>query len=211
MQAQINALREAFSNDTSKPFELKPSLGLRSPSMENQATPPGLRNNSASAQSQRAASWAQLPGTTSSKAISPSSEYPPHIDQVVTQSMQTPSTMAYPTTTYQMAPNSFNTGSMPHVTAVPQPQVGGPRMPNASASGMHSQYSPTNQQTMYGTQQVPNSGAAAIPETTPPIPTVTPLMWQDAFTTAYVSGHGNKRYRDDGMDPNSYNQYKRRG
>ena len=168
--------------------------------------------------------------------------------------MQTPSTMAYPTTTYQMAPNSFNTGSMPHVTAapqsafplepvvnseqppapvwdpsgifqqwstafggapapqpVPQPQVGGPRMPNASASGMHSQYSPTSQQTMYGTQQVPNSGAAAIPETTPPIPTVTPLMWQDAFTTAYVSGHGNKRYRDDGMDPNSYNQYKRRG
>merc|ERR1712054_310154 len=145
-------------------------------------------------------------------------------DQVVTQSMQTPSTMAYPTTTYQMAPNSFNTGSMPHVTAAPQPafplepvvnseqpQVGGPRMPNASASGMHSQYSPTSQQTMYGTQQVPNSGAAAIPETTPPIPTVTPLMWQDAFTTAYVSGHGNKRYRGDGMDPNSYNQYKRRG
>ncbi|KAI6799502.1 hypothetical protein KC332_g8541 [Hortaea werneckii] len=254
MQAQINALREAFSTDTSKPFELKPSLGLRSPSMENQATPPGLRNNSASAQSQRAASWAQLPGNTSSKAISPSSEYPPQIDQVVTQSMQTPSTMAYPTTTYQMAPNSFNTGSMPHVTAapqsafpmepvvnseqppapvwdpsgifqqwstafggapapqpVPQPQVGGPRMSHASASGMHSQYSPTSQQTMYGTQQVPNSGAAAIPETTPPIPTVTPLMWQDAFTTAYVSGHGNKRYRDDGMDPNSYNQYKRRG
>jgi hypothetical protein len=27
-------------------------------------------------------------------------------------------------------------------------------------------------------------------------PAVTPVMWQDAFTSAFVSGHGQKRYRE---------------
>ncbi|KAI6875895.1 hypothetical protein KC323_g98 [Hortaea werneckii] len=197
MQAQINALREAFSNDTSKPFELKPSLGLRSPSMENQATPPGLRNNSASAQSQRAASWAQLPGTTSTKAISPSSGYPPQIDQVVTQNGTkfiqhrkhaachrcTAIGVPFGACCQQRAATSTGMGSIRDLPAVEH------RLWRCARTSTGAATTSRCQQTMYGTQQVPNSGAAAIPETTPPIPTVTPLMWQDAFTTAYVSGH----------------------
>ena len=45
-------------------------------------------------------------------------------------------------------------------------------------------------------------------------PTVTPNMWQDAFTSAYVSGHGQKRYRDESVDLTGvYDPYgtKRRG
>lgn len=45
-----------------------------------------------------------------------------------------------------------------------------------------------------------------------PMQTVTPNMWQDAFTSAYVSGH--KRYRDDSVDlTGMYDPYgsKRRG
>lgn len=48
----------------------------------------------------------------------------------------------------------------------------------------------------------------------PGIPTVTPNMWQDAFTSAYVSGHGQKRFRDDSVDLGGmYDAYgsKRRG
>ena len=48
----------------------------------------------------------------------------------------------------------------------------------------------------------------------PGMPTVTPNMWQDAFTSAYVSGHGQKRFRDESADLNGmYDPYggKRRG
>lgn len=39
MQEQINALRLAFSADVSKPFELKPSFPLGSPSSQNHPSP----------------------------------------------------------------------------------------------------------------------------------------------------------------------------
>ena len=42
------------------------------------------------------------------------------------------------------------------------------------------------------------------------------LLWQDAFTSAFVSGHGQKRYREASIDHSAtYGQYansnKRRG
>jgi hypothetical protein len=58
-------------------------------------------------------------------------------------------------------------------------------------------------------QQPPMPGAGFTP-----MPTVTPNMWQDAFTSAYVSGHGQKRYRDESVDLTGvYDPYgtKRRG
>jgi len=59
-------------------------------------------------------------------------------------------------------------------------------------------------------QQTQMPGAAGFS----PMPTVTPNMWQDAFTSAYVSGHGQKRYRDESVDLTGvYDPYgaKRRG
>lgn len=60
-------------------------------------------------------------------------------------------------------------------------------------------------------QQMP---ADHVYPTYPAVQTVTPDMWQDAFTSAYVSGHGQKRYRDDAVDSSggfdAYGQ-KRRG
>lgn len=40
MQAQIDALRLAFSADVSRPFELKPTFPYGSPSEPHQSTPP---------------------------------------------------------------------------------------------------------------------------------------------------------------------------
>jgi hypothetical protein len=40
MQAQIQSLREAFSRDVNKPFELKPSFPFGSPMARHQPTPP---------------------------------------------------------------------------------------------------------------------------------------------------------------------------
>lgn len=43
MQQQIDALREAFSADTRKPFDLKPSFPYGSPTSSNQSSPPTLQ------------------------------------------------------------------------------------------------------------------------------------------------------------------------
>jgi hypothetical protein len=43
-EAQINGLRSAFSADTSRPFELKPSFPLGSPPGDNFPTPPALHS-----------------------------------------------------------------------------------------------------------------------------------------------------------------------
>lgn len=43
MQTQVNNLRQAFSADTSKPFELKPTFPFGSPSVPNSSSP--MSNN----------------------------------------------------------------------------------------------------------------------------------------------------------------------
>ena len=73
------------------------------------------------------------------------------------------------------------------------------------------QLSPTSHATLYSPQTMSNPGAL-VPEPVVDVPTVTPVMWQDAFTNAYVSGHGQKRYREMSADHSAYNPYsKRRG
>jgi len=252
MQAQIDALREAFSQDTSRPFELKPSLGLRSPSLESNPTPPQLQNAQPSMPIQNA--WPHLQDATSSKTMSPASDYRSPFEQMPSHSIPGQANMAYHGGNYQIPdPVSFSSQNLHQATSAPQtgyalervisnehpsppawdpsgifiqwnsafggqpqpppqPQVPDPRVQQTSAPYMPSQQSPPAQQTIYASQPMPSSAGSLAPETAPPMPTVTPLMWQDAFTTAYVSGHGNKRYRDNGVDQMAYQQYaKRRG
>lgn len=122
MQAQINALREAFSKDTSKPFELKPSLGLRSPLLENHPTPPELRHGSSGATAQTVPSWSHLQDATSSKTISPVSDYEQafeHINNTHGVPVQRP--MAYSGGTYQLPSQAtYASQTLQQVTAAPQ-------------------------------------------------------------------------------------------
>lgn len=81
-------------------------------------------------------------------------------------------------------------------------------MQPTSAPMMPNQTSPISTHTMYGGQPLPVTTNPVIPDTTPPaMPMVTPVMWQDAFTSAYVSGHGQKRYREASVDQSAYAHY----
>lgn len=62
MQAQIENLREAFSEDVTKPFQLKANLGLRSPSTESEPTPPRLLHAAQPVPTQSAAGWSHPRG-----------------------------------------------------------------------------------------------------------------------------------------------------
>lgn len=252
MQAQINALREAFSQDTSQSFELKPSLGLRSPAMESQSTPPELRHCPSSASVQSHPAWSHLQDATSSKTMSPASEYGQPFDHSATHSVTTQPSMAYQAGNFQVqAHTNFASQQLHQVTSAPhigyaletvnsneqpptpvwdpsgifsqwnsafggqsqpppQPTIPNPRMQPTSAPVLPHQPSPTSQPALYGSQQLPPNSANQLPEIAPSMPTVTPVMWQDAFTTAYVSGHGNKRYRDDNTGHPTYNHYTKR-
>ncbi|KAF2772102.1 hypothetical protein EJ03DRAFT_213114 [Teratosphaeria nubilosa] len=249
MQVQINALQEAFSNDTSKPFELKPTLGLRSPSVEHQSTPPEIRAVPSSSSMQSTATWASMQGGDTSKTISPASEYVQPFDHVAVTGQQG---LAYPSRSFQTSPQDQYAHSFQNVTSTSASQTGyglepvisndqqptpvwdpsqifqqwnsafgAPQPPPAatpvtnpvtyptSAPQMSQQNSPVSQQSMYAPQQMSGNPGQLVPEPViSAMPVVSPAMWQDAFTTAYVSGHGNKRFRQE--DP--YNQYsKRRG
>ncbi|KAK5124164.1 hypothetical protein LTR85_001867 [Meristemomyces frigidus] len=121
MQAQINALREAFSQDTSKAFELKPTLGLRSPALDNHPTPPELRQGPSSAPPQ-SAPWSHLPDAASSKTMSPISDYGQPFDHIPSHGapVQQPP-MTYHQGTYQLQNHSsYASQSLQHVTSAPQ-------------------------------------------------------------------------------------------
>ncbi|KAK3714645.1 hypothetical protein LTR37_007625 [Vermiconidia calcicola] len=240
IQIQINALREAFSQDTSKPFELKQGLGMRSPSTEGHPTPPGAYTNHQSASTQGSTAWPHLQEASSSKTMSPASEYGPPFDGSAnrppmpyhTSSFAGSTPQAYaPANVQQMPPvqqNSYalepvisneqttpvwdpsgifqqwNTAFGVQAQAAPQPQpaIPDPRMQPISAPVMPQQH-------MYASQHHVPGVASVAPVPVPDVPTVTPVMWQHAFTSAYVSGQGHKRHRDEGLD---YEQYaKRRG
>jgi hypothetical protein len=251
VQVQISSLREAFSQDTSQQFELKQNLGLRSPSIESQPTPPGGQQIHQGDLGQPPPSWAQLQDAGSSKTLSPASEYTPPYEQAPnlppmpfnTQSYSGPSPTAYappsiaqvtsgPSQGYALEPVISNEQQTPvwdpsgifqqwntafgAQAPAQQPQqaiVPDPRMQPTSAPIMQTQQqSPPVQAPLYPSQQVPSNAHPAVPDPIPNIPTVTPVMWQDAFTNAFVSGHGHKRYREESLDSFPYDQYsKRRG
>lgn len=61
MQQQIDALREAFSADTRKPFDLKPSFPYGSPTSSNQSSPPTLQYQQSTTTISPTSSVDQLP------------------------------------------------------------------------------------------------------------------------------------------------------
>ncbi|OQN99474.1 hypothetical protein B0A48_14452 [Cryoendolithus antarcticus] len=275
VQVQINTLREAFSSDTSRPFELKPGLGMRSPTMEPNRTPPAIDSSRdvlqrTSSQHQSNAAWARLQPTMSATPITPldpytssfqSSAIPPTLPDTTPLAnsvhvfepslAQTYAVSAYdshPNSTFQQHPQPYGRDTLPNIEPVsqvwdpsgifnqwhnafgPATQPQQPSPPNAryaqaaittsmlpsltqasplSASTSFPQaYTDGSHPTQHMQQQIPEPVAMTA------IPAVTPVMWQDAFTSAYASGHGQKRYRDDGLDAgNAYNNFdtKRRG
>lgn len=250
VKVQIDALREAFSQDTTRPFELKPTLGLRSPSLETHSTPPGAQQSQPGGSIPGTASWAHLQDADSSKTISPASEYAPPFEPTPSQStipfntssFPAPPQVAYaPTSVHQVtsAPQQgyalepvisneqhtpvwdpsgifqqWNTAFGPQAQAPPQQApIVNPNGHLASATIMPPpQHAQPSQQPIYAAPQMPPSAGSAVAEALPTMPTVTPVMWQDAFTNAYASGHGHKRYREESLDQNPYDQYaKRRG
>lgn len=238
VKIQIDALRQAFSNDTSKTFELKSDLGLRSPSIESKATPPAVQQHSMPAQTSQG--WSQMQDAMSSKTLSPSSEYGPAFQQPAAHSTMPFITSSFPTQTptgysqqhglpqISTAPTGY--GLEPVVSNEQQTPVwdpsgifsqwnsafGPPAQPQQTPPG-HDSRVPQVTSTPAMPQQPQQSPVAAqhvysqqMPQAAGMVPTVTPSMWQNAFTDAYVSGHGHKRIRDDVGD--GYGAYqKRRG
>ncbi|KAK5172302.1 uncharacterized protein LTR77_003940 [Saxophila tyrrhenica] len=231
VQVQINALREAFSQDTSQPFELKPNLGLRSPASDEYPTPVNMQA-SHNPSLHATPSWSHLQNPTSSKNISPATDFAPPFEASTVQpvmpytSVPMPAHPAYAPPGVQQTSTPPQTGfSMANTEPAPvwdpsgifqqwntafgaqqppqQPTVNDPRLASTSAS-IIPPHPGAPQGAMFAARQTPPN---AVPEMSA-VPTVTPMMWQDAFTNAYISG-GHKRTRDDSVDYGSYS--KRRG
>lgn len=228
VKVQIDALRQAFSNDTSQAFELKPDLGLRSPSVESKPTPPAVYNQALPAPTNHP-TWSHLHDPLSSKTLSPASEYassPSSAFPPPAAAQQPYTTAAFPVQsqqTYTPHPPLPQISTAPTAYPLepvlspdhPQPQ---PQPPVWDPSGIFSQWNtafgappppqPPDPRLQQQPQQPPTS--APVYAAPPPqqqqqqqmsgaaLPTVTPVMWQNAFTDAYVSGHGHKRFRDEG-------------
>lgn len=272
VQQQINALREAFSRDTSKPFELKHTLGMHSPVMDQHimtsAVPaqvsqqPVLNSNSAGQ------GWPLLNNDVSPKTANAATDYMQSFDATTASaSMPGASAVAFNTNSFDLPSTTYPTQNFSHVTStayqqpyslerVPSNEQQTP--PVWDPSGIFSQWNTAfgpqpgaaQQTSPPATQYTPTSSASMLrqpmlqqpvsagmqasfyqpptaagvrpsPQHTtmpagafPGMPAVTPNMWQDAFTSAYVSGHGQKRYRDESVDLTAmYDPYgaKRRG
>lgn len=243
MQGQINALREAFSADTSLPFELKPTLGLRSPTMDNHSTPSSTHSGPTTAPVFNTPAWSDVVDPTAAKHMTPNSDYGPSFGNGAGRGLSRP-VMPFQDgydisshTTY--APHTINqVTSGPQIGYALEPVISNEsHTPVWDPSGIFQQWNtafggapppqatPPNSRTMaptsapmvsgqpspgsasYGTQQIPGSGSSIVQNTTPTMPTVTPVMWQNAFTNAYVSGHGQKRYREASVDHSALSQY----
>ncbi|GIZ43278.1 hypothetical protein CKM354_000651000 [Cercospora kikuchii] len=252
MQAQINTLREAFSADVTQPFELKPTLGLRSPVMENHSTPSSTNSDPTNARVLTQPTW-NMADAANSKSMSASVNYATAFDGGASHGLSARPSMTHHDGNYDLSQTSpYGPPAMHQVSAAqtgyalepvisneqhtpvwdpsgifnqwnaafgggapPQATPPGPGgMQHTSAPIMQNQTSPISTHAMYGAQQIPVSNPV-IPDTSPPaMPMVTPVMWQDAFTSAYVSGHGQKRYREASVDHSAYAHYatsKRRG
>lgn len=104
MQGQINALREAFSANTSLPFELKPTLGLRSPTMDNHSTPSSTQSGPTSAPVFNAPAWSDVIDHAGPKHMTPTSEFDPTFGSEGGRAMHRPG-MPYPPNSYDISGN----------------------------------------------------------------------------------------------------------
>jgi hypothetical protein len=275
IQQQIHALREAFSRDTNKPFELKLTLGMHSPVMDQHP----VVNIAASQSMQQPVvsqptsnpGWPLTTPDDPPKTVGAAAGYMQHYDAASattsmpnpnavtfnTSSFDIPTSTAYPAQNFSHVTNTayqqpyslervpsneqqttpvwdpsgifsqWNTafGPQPAAPTQPSPPAAHYSQPTSAASLLRQ---PLPQQPVSAGMQAsfyqPPVATAALrgqPQQTQipaagfaPMPTVTPNMWQDAFTSAYVSGHGQKRYRDASVDLTGvYDPYgaKRRG
>lgn len=241
IQVQIEALREAFSVDTSKPFELKPTLGLRSPALEKNPTPPLAplqTSGSISAPLHGQPQWAHLQDAPTSRTLSPASEYTQTYESMPSQAPMQYDNAAFnmpPTTNYAHQNLQHITSSQPYplqpalspekqqhtpvwdpsgifqswntafggTSQLPQTQtnIQDNHIDPTSVPLMSQSQSPPAAGQMQGSRQraVPAGGSRPMMPNAQPMPLVTPVMWQDAFTNAYVSGHGQKRFREEDL------------
>lgn len=256
VQQQINALREAFSRDTSKPFELKHTLGMHSPVMDqhvmNTAVPTQPSQQPVLNSTPTGQGWPLLNNDVSPKTANPASDYMQSFDAATgSASMPGASAVAFNTSSFDLPSTTYPAQNFSHVTSTayqqpyPLERVSSNEQqtpPVWDPSGIFSQWNnafgpqPPQQPSPPAAQYTPSTSASMLrqpmlqqpvsagmqasfyqpptaggvrptPQHTtmpggafPGMPAVTPNMWQDAFTSAYVSGHGQKRYRDDSVD-----------
>lgn len=114
-----------------------------------------------------------------------------------------------PSGIFQQWNTAFGAQPQAQAHAVQQPAPMPNPGPHPAAMPLMTQQQPNiGQQAIYGPQQFTANVSPV--EAIPAMPTVTPVMWQDAFTNAYVSGHGHKRFREENLDPHHYSQYQKR-
>ncbi|KAM0712147.1 hypothetical protein Q7P37_011241 [Cladosporium fusiforme] len=277
IQQQINALREAFSRDTSKPFELKHTLGMHSPMMDQHTVASNTipisqaMQQPVSGQIPPTHGWGLAQNEVSPKTMDPSTGYMQSLGMTAattsmpsanaaafnTSSFDIPSSAPYAAQSYGQVSDSAYQQTYPlervpsneqQTTPVWDPsgifaqwntafgQQPAPQQPSPPAAqytqglssasmlrqplpqqtvspGMQASFyqPPTAATTVRPPQQQTSMPASAY--AAPSMQTVTPNMWQDAFTSAYVSGHGHKRQRDSVDVSGVYDPYgmKRRG
>ncbi|KAL0257401.1 hypothetical protein SLS55_008213 [Diplodia seriata] len=199
MQAQVNNLREAFSADTSKPFELKPSFPFGSPAIHNNPSPisdGGYRHRGSaqdpSLEQPGQVNYTQHPITPPISA----SDTDPKADSPVVQSLvmmaagqrqpQQPSMQNQEPV--QWNPNrifdQWNAAFGTYELRTPQQET------QPSAYYQSSSVSPH-------TQQIPNVPAQLPPPVsyaTPAQPYVTPSMWQDVVASSFSNESLKRRW-----------------
>ena len=227
MKVQIEALREAFSADTSRSFELKPDLGIRSPSTSHGA-PGNLSRHSDSRSASGVSPWsARMPPTPLSKndvTTTAAADFDPTRQAHTPTSFDSSGYFMPNPTTFPASDTLYPIASAPAAGYALDGHLGtnGPGGAGTvwdpstifeqwdTAFGLPSQPSPpqapsidTAVLTSVGVAQ-PASPTTPQPQPQPQplmvsgLPAVTPVMWQHAFANAYVTGHGTKRTRDDG-------------
>ncbi|TID16424.1 hypothetical protein E6O75_ATG11542 [Venturia nashicola] len=224
VHAQINALREAFSVNTSRPFELKPSFPFGSPTQTQHQTSPLADGAYISGPQGHGVSLSPAGQVTYMTPISPpisTTDEVPKADSPVGQSLVMMATQGqHPTAAvsnqdfnHQWNPakifNQWNAAfGTPPSSSASQPSPPLRQQPpgtyDANQDMSQHAYSP---QTVYSAHsgnnmQLPTNVPAPPSAYTsaPPMPTgyVTPTMWQDVVANSIVQTDGRKRVWDYG-------------
>ncbi|UKZ90917.1 uncharacterized protein TrAFT101_005918 [Trichoderma asperellum] len=195
LRRQIDAVREAFSADTRKPFVLKPSFPYGSPHPSHSASPPAFRGM------ERASSMEQVLDTSGTQTVSYISHpiSPPISAGGLDSKSDSPSAQSL-----VMMPQTVGPGMPPNMTMPEQPAwnpakifeqwnttFGAPEIPSLDdIQAVNSSLPPGSQHSIS-----PQQYAAA------PVPNfVTPAMWQESVANVYEGGL--KRSWDyDGITP----------
>ncbi|KAK6820459.1 hypothetical protein PG987_014859, partial [Apiospora arundinis] len=215
MVKQIEAVREAFSADTRKPFVLKPSFPYGSPSMSHQSTPPR-------ASSFKPPMIRTSPMDQGMSGLSGSQSQVSYINHPITPPVSAGPKSDSPAQSLVMMANGQTSQASSHgITMTEAPSWNPSRIFDQWNSTFGTQ--PAQNQTSVSPQSnslsIPPSGAPEIPNIQQPNPTtpmsagphgmppqqysaapvqtfVTPAMWQQSVASVYEGGM--KRHHFDG-------------